>query len=131
MSIMIKLCYTYQMVPKERFAIRDDDCSVEITLRLIGAKWKILILWELMLTPTLRHGELKRRIPAMTAKMMVQQLRELEADQLLTRTVYPEVPPRVEYSLTDFGASFRPVMDSMCKWGDGYRALRKKRAKLT
>lgn len=124
---MIITCYTYHMVPAERFTIGDEDCSVEITLRLIGAKWKILILWELMLTPTLRHGELKRRIPGVTAKMMVQQLRELEMDGLLTRTVYPEIPPRVEYRLTDFGASFRPVMDSMCKWGDAYRALRKQK----
>jgi DNA-binding HxlR family transcriptional regulator len=113
------------MVPIERFTIADEDCSVEITLRLIGAKWKILILWELMLSPVLRHGELKQRIPAVTAKMMVQQLRELEADGLLTRTVYPEIPPRVEYRLTEFGASFRPVMDSMCQWGNEYRKMRK------
>ena len=77
---MFILCYTYFMVPKERFVISDTDCSVELTLRLIGGKWKTLILWELMIEPTLRHGELKRRMPGVTAKMMVQQLRELEAD---------------------------------------------------
>lgn len=126
---MFILCYTYFMVPKERFVISDTDCSVELTLRLIGGKWKTLILWELMIEPTLRHGELKRRMPGVTAKMMVQQLRELEADGLLTRTVYPEIPPRVEYRLTDFGISFRPVMESMCKWGDAYRAMRKKKSK--
>jgi DNA-binding HxlR family transcriptional regulator len=109
-----------------RFNITDADCSVEITLRLIGAKWKILLLWELMNAPVLRHGELKRRIPGVTAKMMVQQLRELEEDSLIARAVFAEVPPRVEYRLTELGESFRPVMKSMCDWGDSYRAVRKK-----
>lgn len=128
---MFLLYYTYLMVPLERFKINDTDCPVEITLRLIGGKWKILIIWELMLESALRHGELKRRIPGVTARMMVQQLRELEADGILTRTVYPEIPPRVEYGLTAFGESFRTVMESMCAWGDSYRAARKKKAKQT
>ena len=110
----------------ERFTINDYDCSVEITLRLIGAKWKIMILWELMNHPVMRHGELKRQIPWVTPKMMVQQLRELEEDHLITRTVYAEVPPKVEYRITEFGASFRPVMKSMNDWGEAYRMFRKK-----
>jgi len=104
--------------------ITEYDCSVEITLRLIGGKWKILILWELMREPVLRCGELRRRIPGVTTKMMVQQLRELEEDKLIARKVYPVVPSRVEYRLTPFGDTFRPVMKSMCAWGDDYRSHR-------
>jgi DNA-binding HxlR family transcriptional regulator len=104
--------------------ITEYDCSVEITLRLIGGKWKILILWELMLEPVLRCGELHRRIPGVTTKVLVQQLRELEGDRLIERKVYPVVPSRVEYRLTPFGETFRPVMKSMCDWGDAYRSHR-------
>lgn len=103
--------------------IAESDCSVEIALRLIGGKWKILLIWELMLAPVLRCGELCRRIPGATTKMLVQQLRELEEDALVERKVYPVVPARVEYKLTSFGESFRPVMKSLCDWGDAYRAL--------
>lgn len=101
--------------------IQEMDCSVEITLRLIGGKWKIQLLWELMLQEPLRHGELLRHIPGVSGKVMVQQLRELEEDGLVERKVYPEVPPRVEYRLTGLGQSFRPVMESLCRWGDEYR----------
>jgi DNA-binding HxlR family transcriptional regulator len=104
--------------------ITEYDCSVEITLRLIGGKWKILILWELMQAPVLRCGELRGRIPGVTTKMLVQQLRELEEDKLVERKVYPVVPARVEYRLTPFGETFRPVMKSMCDWGDAYRSRR-------
>jgi DNA-binding HxlR family transcriptional regulator len=102
--------------------ITEYDCSVEISLRLIGGKWKILILWELMRAPVLRCGELHARIPGVTTKMLVQQLRELEADGLVERKVYPVVPARVEYRLTSFGETFRPVMKSLCDWGDAYRS---------
>lgn len=101
--------------------IQEQDCSVEITLRMIGGKWKIQILWELMQQEPLRHGELSRRIPGVSGKVMVQQLRELEEDGLVRRKVYPEVPPRVEYRLSGLGQSFRPVMESLCRWGDEYR----------
>lgn len=103
-------------------AITESDCSVEIALRLIGGKWKILIIWELTLAGVLRCGELGRRIPGATMKMLVQQLRELEADGIVERKVYPVVPARVEYRLSAFGETFRPVMESLCAWGDAYRA---------
>ena len=99
-----------------------EDCPVELTLRLIGGKWKALILWELMLSPVLRNGELIRRLPGITSKMLVQQLRELEEDGLVTRTTFPIVPPRVEYRLTDLGLSFRPVMEALCSWGEIWKS---------
>ena len=95
------------------------NCPVDATLRLIGWKYKSLILWHLI-DGTLRHGELQKLIPQATPKMLTQQLRELESDNLLKRTVYPVVPPKVEYSLTDFGLSLRPILTAMYHWGAGY-----------
>ena len=95
------------------------NCPVDATLRMIGGKYKALILWHLM-NGTLRHGELQRLIPQATPKMLTQQLRELESDCLLARTVYPVVPPKVEYSLTELGRSLRPILAAMFDWGIGY-----------
>ena len=91
-------------------------CPVEATLRLVGGKYKAVILWHLMDAGTLRYHELHRRIPRATDKMLAQQLRELERDGLLRRAVYPVVPPKTEYSLTDFGRSLAPILDEMCRW---------------
>ena len=96
------------------------NCPVEATINLIGGKYKSLILWKLTGSGTLRFSELRREVPAATPKMLTQQLRELEADGLIQREVYPVVPPRVEYSLTNFGRSIRPVLESMYAWGTGY-----------
>lgn len=94
-------------------------CGVEITLNLIGGKWKGLILWHLC-QKTLRFSQLRRRIGGITQKMLTQQLRELERDGLVNRQVFPEVPPKVEYSLTKKGCSLEPLLVSMCQWGKGY-----------
>jgi len=94
-------------------------CPVEITLSLLGSKWKILILRELFVG-TKRFGELARGVPNISQKMLTQQLRQMEADNLIKRKIYPEVPPRVEYSLTDIGKSLSPILDSMHKWGARY-----------
>lgn len=94
-------------------------CPVEATLALIGGKYKALILWYLV-DNTLRYNEISKLIPAATPKMLTQQLRELEADNLIIRTVYPVVPPRVEYSLSDFGKSIIPILDAMCNFGESY-----------
>lgn len=102
--------------------ICQNDCPVELTMRLIGGKWKLLILWELMLEPVLRNGALARKLPGITGKMLVQQLRELEEDGLVARTSFPVVPPRVEYRLTELGKSFQPVMEAMSAWGEGWKA---------
>ncbi|EQI19986.1 winged helix-turn-helix transcriptional regulator [Clostridioides difficile] len=95
------------------------SCPIEATLALIGGKYKTLILWHLKDT-ILRFNELKKLIPKATPKMLTQQLRELESDGLIIRVVYPVVPPKVEYSLSDFGKSIIPILDSMCDWGSDY-----------
>lgn len=96
-------------------------CPVETTLTLISDKWKVLILRDL-LPGTKRFGELKKSIGHVTQKVLTAQLREMEANGLLIRTVYAEVPPRVEYTLTDLGYSLKPVLDAMWDWGEEYQA---------
>jgi len=95
------------------------NCPVDATLSLIGGKYKSLILWHLAQN-TLRFSELKRLIPNATPKMLTQQLRELESDNLITRTVYPVVPPKVEYNLSEFGTSIKPILNAMYQWGESY-----------
>jgi DNA-binding HxlR family transcriptional regulator len=93
-----------------------NDCPVTRTLEIMGGKWKPIILHYLAEGPR-RSGELARLIPRASAKMLTQQLRELERDRLIRRKVYREVPPRVEYSLSPLGESLRPIMLAMCAWG--------------
>ena len=95
-------------------------CPVETTLTLIGDKWKVLILRDL-LPGTKRFGELKKSIGSVSQKVLTAQLRDMENSGLLTRTVYAEVPPRVEYSLTDLGKSLKPILDTMWTWGEEYK----------
>lgn len=101
-------------------------CPVEITLALLGNKWKVLILREIF-TGTKRFGELSRGVPGISQKMLTQQLRQMEQDNLVHRKVYAEVPPRVEYSLTEIGRSLSPILDAMHKWGTRYRMLNGKK----
>ncbi|MDD6877542.1 MAG: helix-turn-helix domain-containing protein [Clostridiaceae bacterium] len=96
-------------------------CPVETTLMLIGDKWKVLILRDLM-GGTRRFGELKKSIGTVSQKVLTAQLRDMEEKGLLSRKVYAEVPPRVEYTLTETGYSLKPVLDAMSAWGEGYRA---------
>ena len=94
-------------------------CPVETTLTLISDKWKVLILRDLM------FGELKKSIGHVSQKVLTTQLRQMEASGLLSRKVYAEVPPRVEYTLTELGCSLKPVMDAMWEWGAGYQKRKK------
>lgn len=96
------------------------DCPVEITLSMISNKWKVLILRELF-GGTRRFSELKRSLPGLTQKMLTQQLRDMEASGLIERTVYPVVPPKVEYSLSPLGRSLSPVLDALREWGESYK----------
>ena len=98
-------------------------CPVETTLSLISDKWKVLIIRDL-LPGTKRFGELKKSIGSVSPKVLTSQLRQMEESGLLTRTVYPEVPPRVEYTLTELGNSLKPVLDALWDWGEGYKAKR-------
>ena len=95
-------------------------CPVETTLTLIGDKWKVLILRDLM-PGTKRFGELKKSIGSVSQKVLTAQLRDMEKNGLLTRTVYAEVPPRVEYTLTDLGKSLKTILDAMWDWGQEYK----------
>ena len=96
-------------------------CPVETTLTLISDKWKVLILRDL-LPGTKRFGELKKSVGNVSQKVLTAQLRQIEDSGLLTRTVYPEVPPRVEYTLTELGYSLKPILDAMWNWGEEYQA---------
>ena len=95
-------------------------CPVETTLTLIGDKWKVLILRDL-LPGTKRFGELKKSIGSVSQKVLTAQLRDMEEKGLVSRKVYAEVPPRVEYSLTETGCSLKPVLDAMADWGSAYK----------
>ena len=96
-------------------------CPVETTLTMIGDKWKVLILRDL-LPGTKRFGELKKSIGSVSQKVLTAQLRAMEENRLVHREIYAEVPPRVEYSLTELGKSLKPILDSMWAWGEAYKA---------
>ena len=95
-------------------------CAVEATLHVLGGKYKAIIIWKLSRYPVMRYGELQRAIPQATAKMLTQQLKELEADGIVVRTLYPVVPPRTEYQLSELGQTLVPIVNAMSSWGHGY-----------
>lgn len=97
-------------------------CTVELSLQIIVGKWKPIIIHHLGMSGVLRFSEIKRTIPNVTQKMLTQQLRELEADGIVHREVYPQVPPKVEYSLTEMGQSVVPLIRALCDWGETYEA---------
>ena len=101
-----------------KFQLNDKSyhCPVELTLNVVGGKWKVLLLWN-MKGGVKRYGELKKLVPGITHKMLTQQLRELEDDGVISRKVYEIVPPRVEYSLTQRGEQLRPILEMMGQWG--------------
>ncbi|TCN00591.1 HxlR family transcriptional regulator [Paenibacillus sp. BK033] len=105
---------------RSRIEIDQINCEKELTLALIGGKWKLIILWHLGIDGTKRFSELQKLIPHITQKILTNQLRELEEDQLVERTVYPVVPPKVEYKLTRHGESLVPILKLMYSWGKHY-----------
>lgn len=96
------------------------DCPVAVTVSLIGNKWKLLIIRNLLVRPW-RFNELHRDLDGISQKVLTDNLRQLESDGIITRTIYPEVPPRVEYALSDLGNSLRPILDVMQDWGNAYK----------
>ncbi|PPK61362.1 helix-turn-helix domain-containing protein [Malaciobacter marinus] len=98
----------------------DEKCPVEIALDVIDGKWKILILWYLR-RDTKRFNELQRQMPKITQKMLSQKLKELELDGIITRVVYPQVPPKVEYSLSEYGKSLKPILKQLYFWGEKHK----------
>jgi DNA-binding HxlR family transcriptional regulator len=99
-----------------RMKTQSYSCGLEAALDVIGGKWKVLILWQLR-PQSRRFGELKRLVPGISEKMLIQQLREMEADEIVHRKVYYEIPPKVEYSLTKFGVSLAEAITPLCEWG--------------
>jgi len=109
-------------MPEFNFKDKMYNNSVELSLDIIGGKWKMPLIWRLK-DDSKRYGELKRSLLKVTHKMLTQQLRELEQDEIITRKVYPEVPPKVEYNLTLLGKSVIPVIDLLREWGEEYRGV--------
>lgn len=100
---------------ENKVCTENEDCPVTNAMDVIGGKWKVIILYHLR-DNTLRFGELRKRIPKITQKMLTQQLRELESNHLVERKIYAEVPPRVEYTSTYIAEELRPIMDMLCDW---------------
>ena len=98
------------------------ECPVATTVSLIGSKWKLLIIRNLLVRPW-RFNELKRDLEGIIQKVLTDSLRSMEEDGLITRTVFPEVPPRVEYALSDLGKTLKPILDSMVEWGNAYKKM--------
>lgn len=98
------------------------ECPVATTVALIGSKWKLLIIRNLLQRPW-RFNELKRDLTGISQKVLTDSLRSMEEDGLITRTVYPEVPPRVEYALSNLGQTLKPILDSMVEWGNAYKQM--------
>ena len=97
------------------------ECPVSTTVQLIGNKWKLLIIRNLLDRPW-RFNELQKNLEGISQKVLTDSLRSMEADGIITRTVYPEVPPRVEYALSEMGESLKPILDAMRAWGENYRS---------
>ncbi|MCL6298908.1 winged helix-turn-helix transcriptional regulator [Streptomyces kronopolitis] len=113
---------------RERVDMMAEWCNTEVMLSVVGGKWKLLIIRYLLLG-THRFGELKQAMSTITQRMLTRQLRELENDDLVSRTVYPEVPPRVEYALTEAGESLRGIIGELDAWGSWYRQHQKARVR--
>lgn len=108
--------------PSQSDELTEGTVFVQTTLKVLGGKWKILILWHLK-DETKRFSELKRLIPEITEKMLIQQLRELTKDGIINRQVYSTVPPKVEYSFTEYGYTLKPVLQVLCNWGEHHLTL--------
>ncbi|HLO52870.1 MAG TPA: helix-turn-helix domain-containing protein [Saprospiraceae bacterium] len=111
----------------EKIIVFDEiSCPVTATMQVLGGKWKAILINAIYHTSPARFGELKRSVKGITQSMLTQQLRELEDDGLINRKIYAEIPPKVEYTLTEFGLTLSPIMQSMANWGKEYRINKKK-----
>lgn len=97
------------------------NCPMDVTINILSGKWKLSILWNLSNKGIIRFNELQRILPTITQKTLTMQLRELESDGIIFRKIYAEVPPKVEYGLTELGESMKPILSSMCEWGKFYK----------
>ncbi|GKX67980.1 winged helix-turn-helix transcriptional regulator [Inconstantimicrobium mannanitabidum] len=101
----------------KKWSLDEGNCSISYTLSAVGGRWKWLILYKLFQNKVLRYGEIKKNMPSITHKMLSQQLKELESENLINRKEYPQIPPKVEYSLTEKGESLIPILTLMSEWG--------------
>jgi len=116
-----------QEVKNDKIMVFDElSCPVTATMQVLGGKWKAILINAIYHTSPARFGELKRSVKGITQSMLTQQLRELEDDGIISRKIYAEIPPRVEYTLTEFGLTLSPIMLSMAKWGEEYRMKKQK-----
>lgn len=116
-----------QEVKNEKVFVFDEkSCPVTATMQVLGGKWKAILINAIYHTSPARFGELKRSVKGITQSMLTQQLRELEDDGLISRKIYAEIPPRVEYTLTEFGLTLSPIIQSMAKWGEEFRMKKRK-----
>ena len=117
-----------ELALREKMVFDENTCPITATMKVLGGKWKPILINAIYLTSPARFGELKRSVNGITQSMLTQQLRELEEDGIISRKIYAEIPPRVEYTLTEFGLTLSPIMLSMAAWGKEYR-LKKGREK--
>ncbi len=111
---------------KKIFIFNENSCPVTATMKVLGGKWKPILINAIYFTAPARFGELKRSVEGITQSMLTQQLRELEDDGIISRKIYAEIPPKVEYTLTEFGLTLSPVIQTMAKWGKEYKLNKQK-----
>ncbi len=111
---------------EQKIIFDENSCPVTATMKVLGGKWKPILINAIYLTTPARFGELKRSVKGITQSMLTQQLRELEEDGIISRKIYAEIPPRVEYTLTEFGLTLSPIMLALAKWGKEYRLNKQK-----
>lgn len=119
-----------QVVKNRKIFVFDENtCPVTATTKVLGGKWKPILINAIYFTAPARFGELKRAVKGITQSMLTQQLRELEDDGIISRKIYAEIPPRVEYTLTEFGLTLSPVIQTMAKWGEEFKLKKQKTRK--
>lgn len=111
---------------KKTFIFDENNCPVTATMKVLGGKWKPILINAIYFTAPSRFGELKRSVIGITQSMLTQQLRELEDDGIISRKIYAEIPPKVEYTLTEFGLTLSPVILTMAKWGEEFKLNKQK-----
>ena len=111
---------------EEKIVFDEYTCPITATMKVLGGKWKPILINAIYFTAPARFGELKRSVNGITQSMLTQQLRELEEDGIISRKIYAEIPPKVEYTLTEFGLTLSPILQSMAKWGKEYRINKQK-----
>jgi DNA-binding HxlR family transcriptional regulator len=115
-----------EVIDVKKIIFDENSCPITATMQVLGGKWKSILINAIYLTAPARFGELRRSVKGITQSMLTSQLRELEDDGIINRKIYAEIPPRVEYTLTEFGLTLSPIMLAMAKWGEEYRMSKQK-----